>query len=970
MGRSQQSTLNNVVNLPHIGWQLQSYHIVAGDATWLTASQAGNLSVANGATVPPNFDSPNSFAQNPLPGVVYAPGVQAAGSPMNVHRPPASSASWADDALTADQSAFPSPNTSEDFTQMVRDFLTPNYPASGSAAPGNDLYFSAWIPGSTIAPRGTIRTFYFNGPAGDATANSVLFDTSPPPGSGQYALKLRADGFAYLYELSQPTTAFPEATWVPKFAFLWNTGQNTSTWTKIVILVHTRMWQDSNGNWCGDTISFCQSAANSSPSQMSPAQNMAQLQDLSLRMQKGLVSTYTVPRLTNQPMTICPVRMDGSVDCRTQFDAAKHVYVPSGYLIDDLFSFDQPVTQGRTLAIFWSGVKPTGTDWDSTLYDQAGNTCTPTGAEGSVTTSQGQTNWKVFTPTSNMTGGQIKISFTASSDTFSTPTLIDWSLYGSPLYQETSPVTPTTIPNRATPPSLWQQVIESVQLSPQTSDPGAENATIVVNDYTGQLDPILEYVNFAPVHLWCTDPSLIANPAQVNISIFRGYCLRAMGKRYRTEPGQNYPNELWTQWRLECVGEWARLNDALLPRRQIWQDQTETGTSGTNTVVTDAVTNMLESVYPPTMVQVPYSSIRLFGTSAETWISDSGTRIGDLTQQWIQDYFGGWCLFDEGAGTQGMMRGFFQKLPPYNNLAVFEMDHPTTIAGDGHPRLPQMLAAYGYSTGLGGQIMQHAFMQAGTFEPHTERAEANLVTVYGGGNATDAKQASGGDAAMFTQFAVNPNSFNFLNLAPGQPGYPDGTDPSYFGICKPIRVNAPWLPNQNAVDWFCRRIYDRACFARYYISFMAPLLYVTDITDAYQARPRRLHYDDPVLVRQYDGTLKQFLVVQCAPSYEKDHIQMAHYTLVTQANINERAVVPASGSALLSLKKAQSRLQGISLSQNPGYSTSNKQGHHINSEVMALPTPSSLPIQVLDNTSPYYGQFYQMGGYAGPGPVR
>ena len=968
MGRSQYATTNSVINLPHVGWQLQSLHIVPGDAAWFTDAQAGNLSVANGATVPGNYAQPDTFSQQSgIAGISYATTVQTIGTPKNVHRPPAGT-NWSADALTADQAAFPSPNTSEDPTQMLRVMVTPQYPESGSPAPGNNLLFTIWIPGAAITPRGSLATVYFNGPAGDATPNPALFVAIPPPGSGQYSLKFRGDGFAYLYELSQPTLAFPTATWMPRFAFLWNKGSSPLNWTMITVMIHPRMWQDQNDNWCGDTLTFGQTAAAASPNQLSPAQNMAQMQDLSLRMQNGLVSTYKVPRLTNQPMTICPVRMDVAIDVRALFDASKHVHVPWGYVQDDPFTFDQPATSADLLLI-WSGALTSDCRWSAVLYDQNWNACTATSPITTVVTSQGSTSYQSFSPTSGMTGGSIRITLYASSDTFSTPTLTDWGLYGIPVYQNTNPVTPTTIPNRKTPPALWENLIEAVEISPQTSDPGGENAIIIVNDFTGSLDSILEYVNFIPVHLWCTDTSLIANPTGASISIFRGYCLKAMGKRMRTEPGQTYPNQLWTQWTLVCVGEWARLQDAVLPRRVIWQDLTSGATSGTNAAVTDAVANMLRSVYPSSMVQVPSSSIRLFGTSADTWTTEPGMRISDLSQTWMQDYFGGWCLFDEGASVYGMQRGYFQKTPPYNNLAVFEMDHPTTIYGDGKPRLPQVLQAYGYSTGSNGQIMQHAPMFAGTFEPHTERAEGNCVIVYGGGPGSDAQQASGSDGAMFSQFAINVNSFNFLNLPPGSPGYPNGTDPSFFGVIKPIRVYRYDLPNQNAVNWYCRRIFDRSCYARYYISFEAPLLYVTDKTDPYQSRPRRLHYDDPVLVRQYDGTLKQFLVVTCSPSYVRDNIQVARYLLVTQANINQRAVVPATGSSLMALKKAQSRLKGLDESQAPANWTSNKYGHHINSEVMALPTLSGYPIQDLNPSSPTFGEFYAMNGYTGLGDI-
>lgn len=966
MAKTQYSQLSNVVYLPHIGWTLESYHQRVGDVTWLTGPQSGNLSADTGSTFAPNVQAFNAFSQQTISGVTYAPSVQSTGTPMNVARP-AAGTDWSTTNLSADQSAFPSPNTAEDFTPMNRVQVTPTYPASGSTAPWDNLTFTCHAPSGVITPRSTIGTFYLNGPAGDACPLGTSQVGVGAVGTGQYSIKVRGDGFAYLYEFFAipGNSTYTTSNWVPRYSFLWNTGQHALAWTVIQITVQKRMWVDSNGHWLGDTLSFSAGAVGTLPGQTSQVKNLAELAISLLRFQPSYVPTYKVPRLANQPMTVCPVRVDVAIDCRASWYAARHVYKTPGYILDDHVIFEQPVTQSRPINVVWTGVLPVNQQthdscgWFATVYDQSGTALTPIGGVITVTTVSGQIAYQQFTPTANMTGAQVKISLSATTDLISAPLITSWAIYGTPIYDYVNPVETYTVPYSQAPPSLYQQSIASVAISPQTTDPGGESATFVVWDMTGELE-FLETVNFLPVYLWETDNNPVTNPTGGQVSLFRGYCLYAEGERQRTDNDAVYPGQLWTKWTCHCVGEWARIADATLPVIQVWTDPT----TGKNSKVTDAVRNMLESVYPPEMVDVPDNETRFFGTSSATFTQMPGTSVADFCQGSMQDYFGGWCLWDESAGDRGVMRAFLQKTAPYNNLAVFEMDHPTLLNNDGYLYIPQFAGSYPTTVGADNQQVLHTYMQAQTYKPKLERAEGNCVIVYGGGVAPDATLAAGSDSGQFVQIAVNVNSFNFLNLAPTSPGYPNGTDSTYFNRVIPIRAFRYDLPNQNAVDWLCRRIFDRSCYARYFLSFTAPMLTVIDVTDPLQRRPRRLRYYDPVMVRRYDGSLAQFLVVACAPSYEKDAIQMAHYILVTQENIDTKAVIPANSSALRELKKGQQRMLGTDWRNTNATSATQVQGQHIASETMAMPTIPNSPIQQLDPTKPGFGQFFFLNGYS------
>ena len=959
MGKTQAAILTNVVRLPQVGWKIQSHHLNPGATTWLTPAQVGKLTTA----LPSNFATYNSFAKQTISGVTYDASVQSSGAPFNVARPPAAS-NWAANFLPTP--IPPSPVTSEDYTPMLRTFVSQQ---DKNALVGCNLLFNFTGPSSGITPRGSLTTCYFTGPAG---SDSAALANASKYGTGQYALKLRGDGKAYLYEY------LVDGTPKNRYTFMWTQDPNPVKTTQIAMNVIPNMWQDAKANWWGDKICFMQTPGISTPGQETNTNNMMGLSVSELRLQKGVTPVYNVPRADPNWKTITriPPQMDVAVDCRASHNVSQHIYVdpsntsasPVGTITDDWASYDQPIPKNSLISVVWDGVLPATTSWSALLYDQTGTPISLTTTGSTFSTNQGQTCFSVFKNTANypVTSVRVVFTLTGSSNAKFSPTLAHYAIYVPPTYDDTNPVAEYTIPYRVAPPSLWSQVIERVEITPQETDPGGENAVITITDFTGQLE-FLEQRNMIPVHLWTLDPDPTTNPSGRFSTLFRGYCLKAMGDRQRTEKDQVYPNELWTRWTLQCVGEWARVSDYTLPRIQPWIDHT----TGQPAKVTDCVRNMLQSVYPPEMVDVPDNPIRLISLDPSTYVGQPGTRITDLTEGWMKDFLGGWIRFDEAAGPKGMMRAFLQKIPPYNNTVVFEMDHPTILAGDHVPRLPQWCASYGFSkTGVAcdsGQTVQHIPMIAQTYKPHLEKAEANMVIVMGGGGSIDAQTATGSDGGVFTQIAIKTDSFNFYGLPSSDPNYPNGSSPEYFGRAVPIRVVRWDLPDQNAVDWVCRRIYDRACFARFFIQVTAPLVLITDVTDSLQYRPRRLQYYDPVMVRQYDGTLAQFLVVSCMPSYMKDDIQMATYTLVTQSNINQRAIIPAMSSGLKSMLKAQARVLGSPMNEGPNLFNQQAQGTAIQSQVMKLSNPLNLPIQQLNPSLPNFGKFYYQNGYSTTG---
>lgn len=939
MARSPSAIITDMVMLPHVGWQLNSYHLNPGDGAWLSAAQTGILSPGAGmATMAAGHEEFPRFAQQSITGVTYAGDVQASGSPM-IRKAPAAGADWSTLLLSADQGAYPGPNPSEDSVNMDRVYVT----ATGQVEPWDNLTFEFWVPGNNLTARASIANLYFNGPAGVDDAGAA---NPSKVGLGQYCLKVRGDGKAKLYEL------LTDGTWVFRYSFMWRTDPTPTHGTVISIAIVNSIWMDASGSFQGDAITFVQSSWGNSPGRYTLISAVATLAETAIRQEHGMVPVYLVPRKAGAPVVVAPVRIDIARDAKVNFAVARHVFKTSGTLLDDYVALNQAIDTTQDLSLFWAGSLPTGCTWDATMVDDTGAALTPTSVTGTYSGDQGQGAVRTFRPSAGMRGYRVQI--TATSDGRRTPTLRSVAVGRPPVSTSDSPVTPVTVPARETPPALAKTVVCSVQISPQESDPGSENATLVVEDLTGDLTFLRDrHMNPVTVSTTCDDPDVPSS------TLFRGYVVSAEGEVRRGDGNRLYPSQSWTRYTLSCVGEWARTSEALLPNRWLPVDPLTNGAIK----ATDAIRDFLANAYPYSMIDVPDVDIRLFGDGQDNFVSEPGTRVVDLCASFAQDFLGAYFLFDQSAGTKGMTRMLLQKHAPYNNLAVFEVEHPTTLAGDGLPRLPSWSEAYG-TTVVSGQTVEHTFIQAGTVRHHRESAEGNCVTVFGAGLGADQSAAGTSDAAQLSQTAIKVDSFNFLGLAPTDAGYPDGSSPEYFGRIVPIQAVDWKLGSQAGVDWKCRRIFERACFSRFFLSFTAPLILVWDSTDPLQSEPRRLRFYDAVQVRQNDGTLSQFLVVDCAPSYTKDGIQMASYLLVTQSNIDTIGVIPTRSSVLRELKKALARLHGSGYDQHaaPNF-TKQKGGNHASGAIMGLPQPTSDPIQDLDPISPTFGQFYGMAGY-------
>lgn len=936
------SDVSNCVRLQNIGWQLKSYHQAPGEAIWLTAAQPGLLSAGSGnAILADGYQENPVFTQQTSTGLDYNAGVQSQGAPF-AQLQAASDGDLSTYVLSADQAAYPSPFPGEDTTNMDRVYLG----TSGAVEPWDNLVIGVYVPGGSLTPNNTVATIMFNGPAGSdpsAQTDSSLM------GTGQYGLKFRSDGRAYLYE------KLASGDWTSRYSFQYLYAQNATQDTLVWVTISNRMFQDAAGNYQGDRIMFADAMCYDDPRSFGVLNSVTQLAEFAI---SGAVKrpAYMVPRVTQQPCSVVPVRVDVARGCRASFQVMKHVYYTPGYIQDDFIALEQPWTPDGDFAIAVPCVIPVGTSISLEVFDENGASLSSTSALSITNTPKGQQAYQTFTPSAQQRYVQVKITLNASGDGFRSPIIISYAIDRQRIGFYSASYPSFQVPARSNLlPALWQSVISSIQIDPQTTDPGSENATFVVNDYTGGLEALRD-TNMLPVAL-CT-----TYDEEGDYSVlFRGYILNCGRRERRSDGSKAYPAQGWSEYTLSCVGEWARTAEAIIPRMQPWND-TELGTA---LRVSDIVFKLAQMTYPDEMIDVASLPIQLFTTDGEAYVAQEGSKSIDLMREFAEDYLGAYMVYDACAGSTGagMLRMLQQKIPPYNNLAIFEFDHPTALAGDFIPRLPQVTSAYGITTASNGQVMQHAFVKAGTFFDHRDKAEGNCVTVFGGGVAENASDAGSSSGALFCQTAIKVDSFNFLDLAPSSPGYPDGSSPEFYGRIVPIKNVDHKLQTQGQVDWKCRRIFERACYSKYICTFDAPMLLIEDITDPSQSQPRRLRFYDPVLLRQPDGSLGQMLVESCVPTYQKDRIQWAHYTLISQSNIDTIGVMRKIPGGIGDLAKTLSRMFGRDLFNGSVPWAANSLGGPAATKILQLPSPTSNPIQDLDPTSATFGDFYPMLDY-------
>lgn len=583
-----------------------------------------------------------------------------------------------------------------------------------------------------------------------------------------------------------------------------------------------------------------------------------------------------------------PIKVDMRRDIRARFQVSTIAYQRTGTLIDKPFTLPFYSTIRTSLQLTWRADVPDGTTLDAKIYDYA------TGAELTLTASGTQA--KTYEINHGHAVYYVVFSFT-SDDGKKTPVLYAYDV-NKDGWIEVSTAPEWDVPFSAE-GQLTQVGCDYVSVTGPEQDPSHESAEVHLGDLTDSLN-LLKVRSSIPVVIETSYDSRIDTTIPGNEGyrtvLFRGYVERAEAVRRGMDNTGYYPANDWNQYSVLCLGMWTRLYEALSPEPGVnWMAYSDI--DGLPPKVTDIIRACINwAGFPANRIDVPDAPVRLFPSmdgDKDVFLLYPFTNLGEYVQKLCKDYLG-WSLIynpnmesrDSGSGPDPYPGGWSVVPPPfpvsglYSNCCVFYTETPSGSV----PTRPETWDWLdGGSEGdLTPYYADYNWIQKGTLKTFPRRPEANSVIVYGIGGADE----STGGGGLLMQWLCNPLSYNFFTDESGNTiETADPNSPDYLGRIVPISLVDPALQSQQAVDWACARLFDFTCHGYKMATFDAPhIISANSFYDSQQTRtngrPRPLRFGDPVLVNDR-GIEGQWFVRSCNPAYVKDHIQMAHYELMS-----------------------------------------------------------------------------------------
>lgn len=540
------------------------------------------------------------------------------------------------------------------------------------------------------------------------------------------------------------------------------------------------------------------------------------LRDASFYRNRASLTGYAGVSAITGPGTI---RLDVRRDLRAFFQVTRLRPPTNGTLTDLPFRIPFPVPAGTGLAVTARTFRPTDTNVTVQLYDAENDTALV------------NTGNNTFNSLAGVQAYYARFTLTADDDREQTPVLYAYEVDVAGSTQDRAPT------------SSYGGNIRSVSVTGADLTPEQDTASVVIEDPTNALT-VLRTRGRIPASI-----GVYADNGSLTSILFQGEVARATALK-RGITGNVYPSANWRQYDISLVGVWARLAEFLNLDLQYFHEDpnapVQPDGSATPYKITDIIRILLNKAgFPNNTLDIPDLNIRLWPTdqaSSGDLILQPTVSVAEMVVRLAQDYLGMVLLWDPNAGTRGMWRLLYQPVAPYNVLGAFL----------GKPAVSGRLAVHpnSYATGYAPVIGE-------SYRSFIRAPEANFVMVVG----LEPIIPSQLQATMY-----NPLSFDFTGATA------DASSPDYLGRFVPVIHVDPLLTTPEAAAWVCRRIYDRVAHAEKWVEWHAPLMLVTDGTDAYQARPRPLRVYDIVTV--YGETV---LVRSVNADYTSDGVQVANY---------------------------------------------------------------------------------------------
>lgn len=851
---------SNVEQLPTGCIKLKPYHANINKPHELTAA-----AVQNSALVESDWDLAEFVKVKPiwripsdLPGVMALnPDVASTGDYF-FQKSPAASDNWIGNDLEADRLAYGNPVNTH--FQMERHGVTKqNIPANKEVALRFDL------PGTSLHCPYITKIFYFGGPV-DQT------------GHGCFALVFTANGMAFLQDrvnFAQSTADVVIPNSVPVDSWRYAPAHRTSGLAVYMrIIPHLEIGgggyiafvqENSTLSGGGAANLFIYSPA--PPSESLPI-HIYRIPKMTFVATSDPTTPLHGPQPDGTPITIvprtsitdqAPLRIDIPTDQRLRWQVLQAKHPETGYFIDADFVLAN-CNVSAELLLTWQAIYPNS---DCTIVGTILD-----GLTGMALASTGSTaNSATFTPNPGTMHYRCRFDFTGDID--NTPFLWSWAVYRAGTVTTDSPGE-SVIPDDFEAAQLRQYSITGPE-----QDLSHETAATTVEDPANE---VTAFANHAIIQAQLEteyDPS----DSTKRSVLFRGEITRtdATLKGAARTSGTVFPSPEWNSFAGQWNGMYARLSRALtVDKIPLAPDPDDP--DGNAYQVTDICTSLLADIIGSSMVNIPTSTVRFSpareGGSGDLIIAPGTNRL-EMVVKFLREYLGWFLIWDANAnaGSGGQIRALGPSLPiygtggnAYKNLANFTMDTP------GPGCLPNRPESFGSGqtnwTGTDATNVVAPVIKR-TYKAWTKPMEANWIIVTASGQLVP----NADNTFQLAQWAVNSKSFNCFKDASGSVVVTqDRTSPDFLGYEWPIVIMRPDLWTQDQVDRMTRRYYDQCCHAVKMCSFEAPLVLVTDTTDAAQSQPRPLRFYDPVTVTK-NGVAVQWLVRNCNIDVRKDSYQ-------------------------------------------------------------------------------------------------
>lgn len=656
---------------------------------------------------------------------------------------------------------------------------------------------------------------------------------------GQYAIGIRGDGWAEVWEYGTPRLG-GSAAWGKHGTFRYSKpNQVIQSYHQLIIFPHVGPTSEKYIAFASANLDAPQQGAAglaSNPGTRSVSGGVVSSEYLH-RWDETRTPTQDSAGGGGNVTTAAKLWILERRNVRACWQVSHLVYAESGQLLTNMWGAE--TNDSRTVSVGSIRTLPASTSIGSTLKDGLGAT---------VTTSTA--------------GNAFYIQWDFAGPKTTTPILWAYKIHRE------AQSSLRTMESFTTPGTDWR-------VQSGISDPRTEQAFFRAEDRYDDY-PRLRTRAELPCRIVVTDSS---GETPVDVNLFRGAVISPL----RTKLGiagrkagmsgigdvVTHPTSEWSQYQCTAAGMWHRLQVTTLRTALSYQNFAYDSVAGLGAQgqiqgwkITDAIEYLLKAAgFPSGMINIPSLSMRFkagIGTQDSDRILEPSTSIAEMIVRLCRNYLGRFLVFDANQGDYGKwtLVGAPSSTTP---LAAF-VGGPDWTEGD--PPLPgHCLSSYPAGTAPTFGRRESYFVAP----DHNHLVALTIVDTTGTGGTR-----------------VDNHLYNYLSYhVPGATVDPDPDSPHFLGYERGLILADPslwagsyiggWEETQKTVDFVLMRLFAFTCMARERTHFKAPLLFITD--PATSAR-RPLRFYDVVTL---DG--EGWYVRSCTPDYRSDRLQTAEYEL-------------------------------------------------------------------------------------------